>query len=277
MRVIVCLVLLATCASFESCSQAPATPHAPLTIRMGGSDSMQLLARDLADAYHRGHLYAAVEIHGGNSSSGLAEFARGSLDIALVSRSPRSDELKQPAARVIAIARDGIVIVVHRSNPLTNVTREELAKIFSGEILNWSDLSGQPPQAGDGSIQIVSREEGSGLRSVFEQTIMTGRRVTLTALVQPSSRDVFTYVESNPNAIGYAASNQWRGNSTTRALTVDSIAPTLASIQSSTYPLMQTYYFVVSLHATPGVSDFVDYVLSPSARTLISSRMATVQ
>jgi phosphate transport system substrate-binding protein len=238
---------------------------------------MQLLAHDLGDAYHKAHPYATIEIRGGNSSSGLAEFARGLLDIALVSRNPRSDELKQPPARAVEIARDGIVVVVHPSNPLTDVSREELAKIFSGQVLNWSELTGQASQGGDDSIQVLSREDGSGTRSVFEQTIMPGRRVTLTALVEPSSRDILSYVESNPNAIGYAAFDLWRGNSTSRALSVDSVAPTLNNVRSSTYPLMQTYFLVLPIKANAQVSAFVDFGLSATGRSLIYSRMANVR
>jgi phosphate transport system substrate-binding protein len=274
MRLLLCLALFIFSAAFEACSQAPSTPHPPLILHIGGSDSMQLLAHDLADAYHQSHPYSTIEIRGGNSTSALAEFALGSLDIALVSRNPRSDELKQPPARVAEIARDGIVVVVHPSNPLTNVSRDQLAKIFSGEVLNWSDLGVQASSGSDGPIQVISREDGSGTRSVFEQNIMTGRRVTLTALVQPSSHDVLKFVESNPDAIGYAAFNLWRGNSTARVLSIDNVSPSLASIQSSAYPIMQTYYFVLPIKANPDVTDFVDFVLSPSGRNVISSRAA---
>jgi phosphate transport system substrate-binding protein len=274
MRLLLGLALLVSSAALQACSQTDSTPHPPVILHVGGSDSMQLLARDLGDAYHQAHPYATVELRGGNSTSALAEFARGSLDIALVSRNPRSDELKQPPARVVEIARDGIVVVVHPSNPLTKLSRDDLAKIFSGEILNWSALTGQASKGSDDSIQVISREEGSGTRSVFEQNIMTGRRVTLTALIQPSSRDVLKFVESNPNAIGYAAFNLWNRNSTARVLSIDDVAPSLASIQSSTYPLMQTYYFVVPVEASPDIADFVDFVLSPLARKVISSRAA---
>lgn len=235
---------------------------------------MQLLAQDLARAYRQSHSYATVEVRGGNSSSGLVEYERGSLDIALVSKNPTSEELKRPPSRAIEIAHDGIVIIVHNSNTLENVSRDQLAKIFSGEILSWSQLSGKPSKGGDDSIQVTSREDGSGTRSVFEQSIMAGRRVTLTALVQPSSRDMLDYVKSSPNAIGYVAFNLWKGNSTTRAISIDGIAPSSSAIQASTYPLMQRYYLVAPIDASPAVSDFIDFVLSASAHELISARVS---
>lgn len=237
---------------------------------------MQPLARDLAEAYRQAHPYVSVEVRGGNTNSGLAEFAQGSVDIALVARNPHANELVHPPARAIEIARDGIVAVVHPSNPIANVSREQLAKIFSGEILNWSELGAQALSSDADAIQVISREEGSGTRSAFEQTVMAGRRVTLAALIQPSERDVLSYVESNPAAVGYAAFNVWRGNSPTHALSIDNIAPTITSIQSSTYPLMRTLFLVVPDEADPGISNFVDFVLSAPAREVISNRMATI-
>jgi phosphate transport system substrate-binding protein len=277
MRVLAGLVLFMLCGGFAACRPAPPTPHPRVVIRIGGDDAMQLLARDLAEAYHQTHRYATVEVYAGNSNSGLSEFARGSLDLALVSRNPLADEMKQPPARAVEIARDGIVAVVHPSNPIGSVSREQLAKIFSGEILNWSELGARAPSGDADAIQVISREDGSGTRSVFEETIMAGRRVTLTALIQPSERDVLAYVESNPNAVGYAAFNVWNGNSPTRALAIDNVAPTIASIQASTYPLVRTLYLVVPTTLNSEIGDFVDFVLSAPAHALISSRMATVR
>jgi phosphate transport system substrate-binding protein len=274
MRVLLSLAFLLSSAALEACSPALSTPHPPVILRLGGSDSMQSLAHDLADAYRQTHPYATIEIHGGNSSSGLAELARGSLDIAMVSSSPPADELRRPPARAVEIARDGIAVIVNPSNPVTNLTRDQLAKVFSGALLNWDDLSGQEVRSGNDLIQVVSREDGSGTRRVFEQTIMTGRRVTLTSLIEPSSLQVLKFVESNPGAVGYAAANLWRGNSKARALSIDNVVPSIQSIHTSAYPLMQTYYFVLLINSGPEVADFVDFVLSPLARGLISARMA---
>lgn len=238
---------------------------------------MQLLAQDLARAYRQSHPYATVEARGGNSSSGLVEFARGSLDIAMVSKSPTSEEMKSPPSRAIEIARDGVVVLVHPSNPLQNVTRDQLVKIFTGEILSWSQLTGTASKDSDDSIQVISREYGSGTRSVFEETIMAGRRVTLTALVQPSSRDVLDYVKSDPKAIGYVAFNLWKGSSSGRALSIDGIAPSASSIHSSSYPLMQTYYLVAPTNPSPSVSDFIEFALSASGHDLISARVSTAK
>ncbi len=273
-------LLLIFCASLIACRATPTPVRTPVQIRIGGADSTQLLARDLADAYHQAHAYASVEVHTTNSSTGLRELAQGMLDLALVSRNPRADELSHPRARAVEIARDGLAIIVHPSNPVKNVSREELAQIFSGEILNWSQLTSPVTVTttvtanNADAIRVISREEGSGTRADFERQVMQGRRVTLTALIQSTSRDVRAYVAANPNAIGYISFNLLRNTTQVRALSINHVEPTLETIQSSTFPLMQTYYLVVPSEISPDVSDFVDFVLSTSTRSLILSRMA---
>jgi phosphate transport system substrate-binding protein len=259
--------------AFIGCRAAPTPAHPPVTFRVTAADSAQLLMRDLAAAYQQARPYATVQVSVGNSSTALREFALGSADLALVSRSPRADELTQASARAVEIARDGIVAVIHPSNPLPGVSRAELAKIFAGDILNWSELTGQAAQGAD-AIQVVSREEGSGTRAVFEETIMLGRRVTLTALVEPSESDVLAYVASNPDAIGYVSFNIWQDRAQARALAIDNLAPTLARIRSSAYPLLRRYYLVVPNVANPNLTDFVNFVTSPAGQAVIAARMA---
>lgn len=168
-------------------------------------------------------------------------------------------------------AQDGIFIVVNPANSLKDVSREDLAKIFTGEIFQWSSL-GNPPPAGLDSIQVLSRENGSGTRQVFEQRILAGRRVTLTALERPGNSDVLDYVGSHPNAIGYIAGNFWDTNTRARPLSIDGIAPTRANIQSQKYPLLQTYLLLVEQNPSPDVSAFVDLISANEGRDVIARR-----
>ncbi len=259
---------------FAACRATPTPPHPPVLIHLGAADSTQLLAHDFVEAYHQARPYANVQVSVSNSSTVLREFAMGTDDLALVARNPRTDELTNPAARAVAVARDGIVVVVNPANPVTNLSREQVAKVFAGEILNWSELTKQAAQSDD-AIQVLSREDGAGIRADFEQLLITDRRVTLTAVIETSEADVLAYVAANPNAIGYASFNMWRNGTQGRALSIDNIAPTLTTIQSSTYPLLHTFYLVTPNIENPDLTDFMSFVLSPSARSLITNRMAT--
>ncbi len=267
-------LLLFSSIALASCAATPTPVHPPVAIRLGGSDALQLVAGDLAEGYQQLRPYAHVDVRMTDSSSGLIELAQGRIDLAFASRNPTAQQLKQIPAHAVEIGRDGLVLVIHPSNPLSGLTRDQLGRVFAGDVLNWSDLTGRKPGGGADAIQVVSREQGSGVRTVFEQAILAGRRVTLTAIVQPSEQDVLDYVSANPAAVGYVSFNIWHNGSQTRALAVDQVAPTLESIQTGRYPLMCTQYLIVPDAAGPDVADFANYAVSADGQSLIASRMA---
>ncbi|MGE5139045.1 MAG: phosphate ABC transporter substrate-binding protein [Rudaea sp.] len=255
------------------CSPTPTPTPAPVTIRIGGADSMQFLARDLATAFHDAHPNVTIDVQPTNSNTGLLELARGSLDLALVSRNPRADELQPRRAKAVEIARDAIVILVHPSNLLSDLSREQATGIFAGEIINWSELRIEPPNGAD-AIEVISRESGSGTRAVFEQLLMRGHRTTPAALVRPGTPRVLDYIQSHPAAVGYASYSAWKNAGALRALSIGGVSPTLDTIQNNSYPLAQPLYLAVPSNAGPEVDAFVDFCDSAEARMLISGRMA---
>ncbi len=271
------LVFLIALALLSACRATPTPSHPQVTIKLITADGLQPLVRDLADAYHQVKPYATVEFSTTNSSSSLVALNQGSADLAFVSRSPRADELGRPAARVVELGRDGLVVVVHPSNPVTDLSREQVAKLFAGEFLSWSEITGRASDQAWDSVQVISREEGSGNRVAFEQSLMAGRRVTLTALIQPGERQVLAYIAANRGAVGYATFDVWKATKGTRALAIGGVAPTLQTIQTSRYPLLQTSYMVVPKAPRFDVSEFVDFVASASGRAVIARHLATAQ
>ncbi len=258
----------------SGCRAATPTPtRVPVSIRIGGSDSMQWLARDLATAYHQARPYATVTIQVSNSDNGLKELARGALDLALSSRALTADDLARRPVHVIEIARDGIVLIVHPDNPLEGVTREQVSKIYAGEIINWSEFKIPPPGETD-PIQVVSREGTSGTRRVFEEMLLTGRRITSTALLQSGEGSVQSYVNTHPNAIGYVSFMGWKNKPQARVLNIDGVSPTLDTIQDGSYPLIRPIYLVVPDDANTDLSAFVDWVQSQDGHAVITSRAA---
>ncbi len=106
---------------------------------------------------------------------------------------------------------------------------------------------------------------------------MPGRRVTLTALVQPSEQDVLDYVASNPAAIGYVAFDAWNANPSAHAIAIDDIKPDLADIRSAAYPLMRPLFLVVPRSSSPDIMDFVNFVVEAAGRQIIAEHMALPQ
>lgn len=265
-------ILLA--ATLSACRATPTPTALPVSIRLGGSDSMQWLAHDLATAYHQAHPNVTVSVTVSNSDNGLRDLARGSLDLALSSRPLRADDLNRRPVRVVEIARDAIVLVVHPDNTLAGMSRDQISKIYSGEIINWSSLKIEPP-AGVEAIQLISREASSGTRSVFEELFLTGRRLSLTSLVLSSEHSVLYYVSTHPGALGYVSFDGWLNYSEGRVLAVDGVTPSLASIQDGTFPLIRPLYLVVPKDSSADLTAFAEWVTSPAGRAVISTRAAT--
>ena len=209
--------LLLLCFLIAGCATGGLNTPAPVTLRSAGSTSLQPVLEDLAAAYQAGTPNVLIDVRGGGSTIGAQQLRDGRIDLAAVSWQAEGEEL--PANwRAVPVARDGIAIIVHPSNPLANITALQLRALYRGAILDWAALGGStsPPV-------IISREEGSGTRAAFEALAMGGERVTLNALVMPTSQAVVGYVSSHPDAVGYVSSGALTDK--VRAVPVEEVAP----------------------------------------------------
>lgn len=254
-----------------ACRPTP-TPPAAVHFRIGTSDSTQYLARQLADGYRRAHPATTFDFDTSNSSTILRQLALDRFDFAFVERNPRADELDRAEATALELGRDGLYIVVHPANTLQNLARDELQKVLTGELNRWSQLKIAPP-AGEDDIQVLAREEGSGMRAIIEEQVMGGARLTPTALLQPTNLDVLDYVAEHPNAIGYVAANIWDENSRTRALAIENVPATRDSVRAGTYPFLQTVFLIVPRTPGPDLTAFLEYVASTEGRSTLYRRI----
>ncbi len=242
---------------------APPTPRATVRLALVGSDSMLWLARALTDAYSQQHPTVQFHIQASNSEAALTRAGEDARTIGMISRQVRPSELSQ--VRAIAIARDGIAVIVNPKNSINAIQSSQIAQVFAGEILVWPT----EPLAGQ-SIAVVSREQGSGTRHAFETIAMQERRVTLTAVVMPSEAAVVDYVAVNPTAIGYVSMGGVTPN--VRALTVDDYPLSPQTVESRQYPFVRTLALLVSTQPDRDVQGFVDYVLGQEGQAIVSQR-----
>ncbi len=268
-------LLLTACYLLGACSPSLETPsHLPTRLPVLTSGSLHSLVAELTDMYRRTHPWITFEVRDGNAVAAFDELARASSAVALVTRSPRAEELERAEAQVTVLGRDGIAIIVNPSNSVTNLTREQAGKIFAGEIHDWRDkqLNAKLPIGASPVIAVVSRESGSGTRQVFEATLMVGRRVTLTAILQPSERDVLEYVAAQPDAIGYLSFHN--SSARVRALLIDGVAPTLDNVANGKYVLVRPVYLAYSTRPTPDQEEFIAFLRSNNARQVIEKYLA---
>lgn len=267
--VVVCGLLSAVL--LLACRATP-TPTAPIHFNIGTADSTQYIARELANAYRRAHPATTFDFFTSNSTTAMRQLAFKQFDFAFIERNPRADELENAKATALQLGRDGVFVIVHPSNPLQNLAHDDLKKILTGEFNLWSQL-GIPPPDGKDEIQVLMREEGSGMRAVIEEKILQGARVTPTALLMPTNLNMLDYVADHPNAIGYVAANIWDAGSRTRVLSLDTAAASRDTIRDGTYPLIQTVFLIVPRAPDETISSFIDFVAGEDGRNTLYQRI----
>lgn len=272
MRVRIPVLLVAVAAAvvvIAACSAGQAQTPTPVALRIAGSSSLQLVLEELATAYQAAHPNVLVDVRGGDTAIGAQQLRDAQIDLAAISWRTE-DEALPDDVQAIPIARDGIAVIVHPTNILTNVTSLQLRAVFRGEILDWAMLGN-----GAGMPTVISREEGSGTRAAFEALVMGGERVTLNALVLPTSRAIVDYVASHRTAIGYVSSGAL--NDTVRAVPVEEIAPTTTMLRTGAYRLGRILYLYAANPPPAETQMFLDFVLSPAGQALIARRLIPVR
>lgn len=234
------------------------------TVSTDGSTSMEKVIGALGESFMEANSGTTFTYNPTGSGSGIQAVSEGRCDIGLSSRALKDDE-KASGLKETIVALDGIAIIVNPQNPVKDLSLEQIAKIYTGEITNWKDVGGE-----DAEIVRIGREAGSGTRDGFESITDTKDacqyRQELT-----STGDVITTVSQNPNAIGYASLAAIKDS--VKALTVNGVAPTEATVKDGTYLVQRPFVLVtkegVSLSET--AQKFFDFATSADAASIISA------
>ena len=234
------------------------------TVSTDGSTSMEKVIGALGESFMEANSGTTFTYNPTGSGSGIQAVSEGRCDIGLSSRALKDDE-KASGLKETIVALDGIAIIVNPQNPVKDLSLEQIAKIYTGEITNWKDVGGE-----DAEIVLISREAGSGTRDGFESITDTKDacqyRQELT-----STGDVITTVSQNPNAIGYASLASIKDS--VKALTVNGVAPTEATVKDGTYLVQRPFVLVtkegVALSET--AQKFFDFATSADAASIISA------
>ena len=232
------------------------------TVTTDGSTSMNKVICALGEAF-QADTGIAVTYNATGSGAGIQAVLEGRCDIGLSSRNLKEEEVASGLEGTI-LAYDGIAIIVHPDNPVTDLDVETIAKIYTGEITNWSEVGGN-----DAEIVLIGREAGSGTRDGFESITDTKDackyRQELT-----STGDVITTVASNPDAIGYASLASVK--ETVKALSVEGVIPSEATIKDGSYVVQRPFVLVTKAGTklSPSAEKFFKYMTSGEANEIIS-------
>ena len=234
------------------------------TVSTDGSTSMKSVIGILGEAFENENSGVTFTYNPTGSGSGIQAVQEGRCDIGLSSRSLKDSE-KESGLTGTVLAYDGIAIIVNPENLISDLSMETIAKIYTGQITNWSQVGGS-----GGEIVLIGREAGSGTRDGFESITGTEGlcryRQELT-----STGDVITAVASNPNAIGYASLASVKD--TVKALSVDGVAPTEAAVKDGSYAVQRPFVLVTKSGAalSETAQAFFDFAVSAAAREYISA------
>lgn len=234
------------------------------TVSTDGSTSMEKVIMSLGESFQAENKGITVGYNPTGSGSGITAVSEGRCDIGLASRALKDDE-KASGLKETVLALDGIAIIVNPENKVSDLTLEQIAKIYTGEITNWKDVGGD-----DAEIVLIGREAGSGTRDGFES--ITGTKDSCKYRQElTSTGDVITTVAGNPNAIGYASLASVKD--TVKALSVNGVAPSEATVSDGSYEVQRPFILVTKegVELSKAAQLFFDYATGKDAADIISA------
>lgn len=262
---VLALGMLAGCGNKKTDDAPTDSPKTALsgTVATDGSTSMEKVIGALGESFMETNDGVTFTYNPTGSGSGITAVAEGRCDIGLSSRALK-DEEKAKGLTETKLALDGIAVVVNPENPVADLTIEQIAKIYTGEITNWKDVGGN-----DAEIVLIGREANSGTRDGFESITGTADackyRQELT-----STGDVITTVAQNPDAIGYASLASVEDS--VKALSVDGVQPSEDTVKDGSYAIQRP--FVLVTRTGEALSDaaqaFFDFAISADAAGIIA-------
>lgn len=249
------------------------------SIQMKGSDTMVNLGQAWAEKYMEKNPTDFVAVTGGGSGTGLSSLISGTCDIAMSSRNIKEKEIslaKQKGINPyeIKVALDGLAVVVNPKNPVSKLTQDQLAQIFTGKISNWKELGGE-----DKKIVILSREVNSGTHVYFKEHVLrkgdpNGKEeFAPNALMLPSSQAIADEVAGNSFAIGYYGmgyiSTKQKAIFVAKDEKSEYEAPTIENVVNGKYPISRPLFLYTNGEPQGLVKKFVDYALSKEGQEIV--------
>ena len=233
------------------------------TVATDGSTSMEKVIGALSESFMANNADATVTYNPTGSGSGITAVQEGTCDIVLSSRALK-DEEKAAGLKETILAYDGIAIIVHPDNPVSDLTIEQIAQLYTGEITNWKDVGGN-----DAQVVLIGREAASGTRDGFESITGTKDKCQYRQELT-STGDVITAVSQNPDAIGYASLASIKDS--VKALNVDGVTPSEDTVKDGSYKVQRPFVLVTAegKALTPVAQAFFDYAASPDAAAIIA-------
>lgn len=281
----VTLALLLLLAGATACTRADhqaetAASGGQQAIQNKGSDTMVNLALAWAEAYRVQQPATAIAVTGGGSGTGIAALINGTVDIANASREMKESEIEQARAQGVepvehVVAIDALAVIVNPANPVSQLTIDQLADIFTGRITNWQALGGD-----DAGIILVSRETNSGTHVYFlDEVVRKGDAdnhdiFAPQTMLMPSSVGITSEIQRNPHAIGYDGLGYVTEHEKLIAVARDAaspfVLPTVQSGADGSYPIARDLYMITAGEPSGAIADFIAWIVGPAGQQIVA-------
>lgn len=240
-----------------------------------GSDTMVNLMSNLAEAYMKLHSDVDIAVTGGGSGTGIAALLNGTTDICASSRQMKDKELEQAHAKKLdpqatVIGQDGLAVMVNPANPISELTMEQLKKIYTGEYTRWSEVGGP-----DQPILVLSRESNSGTYVYFQEHVLEKADFSPKVRLMPSTAAIAQSVTEDQWAIGYggvayAEHAQVKTVKVKPTADAPAVAPSEATVHDGSYPISRPLYLYTNGAATGTVQAFIAFCLSGAGQGIVT-------
>ncbi len=242
--------------------------------KIKGSDTMLPLSQKEAESFMKANPSQTVTVTGGGSGVGVSALLEGTTDIAQLSRKIKFDERQKLQAggktvKEVIAAYDALAVVVHPSNKVSKLTREQLEGIFTGKITNWKEVGGD-----DIKIIPYARETSSGTYEFFKESVLKHKNYVNGIMSMPATGAIMQSVSQTKGAIGYVGLAYL--NKDVKAIHVsynqgsNYVQPTVENAKNNSYPIVRPLYYYYLLSSEKSVKPFLDYVLSAQGQKIVS-------
>ena len=261
--VALCALLLVAAASWDDSDRSGTSQQLVVT----GSSTIAPLIADLAKQFERQRPGVRVDVQTGGSSRGIADLRQGLADIGMVSRALGEAEADLSGHK---LAFDGVALIVHASNPLANLTRDQVIGVYTGRFRDWSELGGAP-----GPITVVHKADGRSTQKVFLDHFALDPADVRPSVVVGENEQGLKSVAGNPKAIGYvsigAAEAFVELGVSIKLVALDGHAATSEAVAQGSFPLVRELNLVTVGELSPLAVDFIAFARSPHARESIEA------
>jgi len=272
-KIISVFLALALVAVFSSCRRTDSASGQ--TISVGGSTSVTPLMELFQEEYANVRPNVTITVSGTGSGDGITGSASGIYDIGMSSRELRPAEIGT-GLEPIVIAIDGIALIINNSSPISNLSMDQVRRIYTGSISRWEQL-GAAANGKTGGIAVISREPGSGTRGAFQEILdFTDAHLVANAVILDGTGAIRSTVAGNPDAIGYISSGSI--NDSVKGLNIDGAAPTEANIRNGSYRIARPFILIVrrGVPPTPAAQAFLDWTMGSQGQAIVARNWVSV-